>query len=289
MKKIKLLEILMVVFMICSISGCSLGKSEYDIVGMEKYDTNEDCSVEDFPFQDSKNAKKMVKLYNKMMGDTDAEFYYVENDNDVFKQNLNGYGQLYYGELKDGRPTGNGILMTEWYLDYVGQDVAMVRGIEYIGGFEKGKKSGYGWNFEVFESMGISRLNYEGEFAKGRFREGTEYWIVNSESENDFSKTEYKVFGDEFIGEINLQRQKVVFKGNIKKGCMYEYDGEYIKTYEGEFFGDMPHGEGVEYYPSGEIKYEGKYKYGKYHGKGILYNEDGSVKYEGKFKNGEVA
>ncbi len=309
MKKINLLEILVVVFMICSISGCSLGKNEYDIVGMEDYDINEVYGMDDFPFQYPKNAKKAINLYNEMMSDSDAEFYYLYEHKDEYKQNVEDEGYLFYGELKDGRPDGMGILMSNIF--YGDEEHARIRNIEYIGNFEAGKKNGYGLSFSCAEYYGTEhRLTYEGEHKKGGFTEGTEYCI---RKETEIYPVEYQEFSNETIKKITLCNHLITCKYSSKEGCFYNYIDEYVKEYDGEIKELLPHGKGTEYYNSGEIKYKGEYKEGKYHGegteyyesgkvkyegeykngvyhgKGTLYNEDGSVKYEGKFKKGNVA
>ena len=178
----------------------------------------------------------------------------------------------YYGEMKNSRPDGFGIIVDH-------------HNIVFGGEFKKGEPCGYGIVFYADDYNKHPKV-YEGDDCSFVSIGGLQRFQVSG---NGFV---YENFGFD-IGEPHI-----LYQGQLEKnerdgsGCEYYNDGSIIGfgplQYDGEFKNDEFSGDGVLYSEDGTVVYEGEFKKDTFHGDGTLYNEDGSVKYEGKFKNGDI-
>ncbi|MGL5712158.1 MAG: hypothetical protein ACRCX2_03995 [Paraclostridium sp.] len=242
MKKIVgvfLLTFIITVFI--SVQGIAYADGKYGEIDFSKQRENMEALISDY------NNGVYEKTYLKLGK-------WLSNE---LKVTLDNTSNIYYGELKDNKPNGLGVLQTNKYI--------------YIGEFKKGKLDGFG-----IVQVGLNY--YEGEFEKGHQKgKGNEF------DNNNFKLNEDFTFSSEipkYSGEWNRDR----YSG---KGTLYNEDGS-IK-YKGKFKKGDYSGEGTLYYSNGNIEYEGKFKKNKYSGKGALYNEDGTIKHKGKFKRGDIA
>lgn len=159
-------------------------------------------------------------------------------------------GVYYYGEIKNNRPSGKGILVNKTNENYP---------YIYVGEFSKGVMSGIG--FEVSEY-------YEGGVPNtiGKYKNGKKNGICLGSSGDTVQDSNYK-------------------KGKMNGNAKQYYKG--VLIYDTNMKNDKMNGKGKAYYQNGNIKYEGNFKNGEYNGKGKLYNENGELIYSGKFKNGD--
>lgn len=191
-------------------------------------------------------------------------------------------GTIYYGDLKDNKPNGIGVIYV------VDSDYGAF--IKYAGYFEKGILQGYGMEFNVpprdtlltlsHKYNGIDsirkKINYI-EF-EGEFEDGMPDGKLNS-----FHRTDYD---DESAGVVKVGKFTAEDNGNIT-GTAKEYiDG--ALEYDGEYKDGNFHGKGKLYFKnSKQIKYDGNFTHGKYDGKGTLYDESGKKIYSGKWNMGD--
>ena len=265
--------------------------------GNEKMDFSEyqngyqlvDLATEEAYLENGKKMSETVsKAYNKLTGDLSVDdFVQLEMKSPLlgknyFSHTINDYDAdyLYFGELKDERPTGYGMLICKnddtWY----------------VGEFEDGNLCGYGMQidgiFITYEGY-IDTINedWEAEIADGE----VVLPLVRHDSDSD--ELWYELYNS--VGQQSATyaiKEMPLYIGEYKDG---EYSGEgtlYYETgavkYEGEFKNGSYHGNGTLYHENGEVAYEGEFKNGKYHGKGTLYYDNGEVKFKGKFKKGDV-
>ncbi len=234
-------------------------------------------------------------------------------------------GYIYYGELKDNKPHGFGVIL-------------MLDGTEYfyIGEFSKGQFEGYGAMFDqsnlgepylVYDSdrdeyiaqeneateiaLYVSNhVTYDGEWKDGeKYGEGNTYLdIIELESSSGELKAvdesywascfypetiytgEYKK--DLYDGDIKLYFQDyLIYDGEMDaglfdgKGTLYNLNSGII--YTGKWDNGLYDKTGTLYYSNGNIQYDGKWNDGLYNGKGTLYDENGNIIYSGKWKNGD--
>ncbi len=217
---------------------------------------------------------------------------------------------MYYGELKDNKPDGEGVLLKNTEIDNIYT-------IRYVGEFKEGTYNGFGLHYDNLEpiegdyvsNLGVEYLSYEGEFKEGRhygrgklyspkinknnYEEAMNNYVdKNSKVIESFEDKLYdKAESDVCISKMPLFPSRFSgygeFKNNVLNGNGTEYYENGNVKYTGEFRKDEYSGDGKLYYENGKIEYEGEFKNSKYDGKGTLYNEDGSVKYKGKWINGE--
>ena len=83
--------------------------------------------------------------------------------------------------------------------------------------------------------------------------------------------------GNRYIGQM---------EGRVKQG-FGRYEMSDGTVYEGEFKGDLPHGEGTISYDDGSSYYTGQFENGLPHGHGTYSFENGDL-YIGSFKKGEI-
>lgn len=229
----------------------------------------------------------------------------------TLKSTLEKSKYMYYGELKDNEPNGEGVLLKSI-------DKDNIYAIRYVGQFKDGTYNGFGLHYDSLDpiiigydlsGMGIEYLSYEGEFKNGRhygrgklylpkinkdnYEEAMDNYVdkngkvIESFEEDIYNKSD----SDSVISKMPLFPSKFSgygeFKNNVLNGNGTEYYSNGNVKYNGEFRNNEYSGDGKLYYENGKIEYEGEFKDSKYNGKGTLYNKDGSIKYKGKWINGE--
>lgn len=265
--------------------------------------------VSEYPYQNKKDAKKLMKTYEKAMKASLTDFIGLEevSEGGIIREREIHYKKTvdvrkaayrYYGKTnKKGEPEGIGILFTAWPTEWE-ESGNNYTSICYIGGFKEGFKNGYGIEYEEMDHYYM--VNYEGEFKKGKYHgEGIEYLYVVSDSYESMAEMRNEIFSRT---EGNALRVAPIclslkcYEGDFKKG---EYDGKgkaywsvdnnkEILTYEGGFEEGKFSGKGISYFNNGNVEYKGKFKNGYYNGKGTLYDKQGNVVHKGKFKNGDT-
>lgn len=301
-----------------SFSEDSFDENDWDdmpITEMASYDENGFNTIIDFPYQNSKQANKLLKLYEKVLKADVDEFVTVEyerksitNSSMQYKQTMSSSTYKYYGEMKNGLPQGQGCVMG--YASSYG----VYMPIE-LGNFKNGQLDGY-----VIKFAG-SRILSEGNYKKGV--EDGDYIEYTNGLNNlaDFAygetnlielygmgsteviEEQYCDFIDErkrsvgsmetlILADTPLMPVYISGTGKYKDGktvgkwMFYFYDGTVRSEIKMDSNGKT--GKATIYYPDGTMQYTGEIKAGEYHGKGTLYREDGSVEYKGKFKNGNI-
>ena len=200
-------------------------------------------------------------------------------------------GGTYTGEVKYGKPHGQG---TAYYPN----------GAQYVGEFKDGERNGQGTHILP------SGSKYIGEWKDGvQHGQGTRYCkdgIIEYEGEWKYGEihgqgTEYYWNGTKYVGEFKDGRRHgqgtryyedgtIEYEGEWKDGVKYGY-GQGTKTwasgdkYVGEFKDGEIHGQGTYTWADGE-KYVGEWKDGERTGQGTFYYASGD-KYVGEFKDGE--
>lgn len=266
-------------------------------------------SVPTYPYQNKKEARKLMKTYEKAMKAPITDFIGVEEVSEGgivsakeihYKKTVDTRkaAYRYFGKTnKAGEPEGIGILFTTWSVEW--QESGNVStSICYIGNFKDGFKDGYG--IEYWEYSGKYLVDYEGEFKKGKYNgEGIDYLSEVSVSYDSITEMREKIYSQTEGNTVKVEPiclSLKYYEGEFKEG---EYDGKgkaywsvvdnkEILTYEGEFEAGTFNGEGTSYFNNGNIQYKGKFKNGYYSGKGTLYDEQGNIVHKGKFKNGDI-
>ena len=175
---------------------------------------------------------------------------------------------LYEGEIKNGKPHGNGKMYYksdnennrvsyegEWENGVISGTGTMIwkNGGKYIGGWINGKKSG---------SATYTLPNKT--VMEGTFQEGKANGPITLNLPN----------GDKYIG---FAKNDSLMRGN---GTYVYEDG---RKYVGDFVWDAEEawgsfsGYGVLYFADGKARYEGEFYEGKQHGKGTIYYSQGKV------------
>jgi len=208
---------------------------------------------------------------NKMSGN--CKFYFKNGD-------------LYEGEIVDGKLTGKG--SRSYRSERFSLGSSLGNG-DYIGDFIEGERTGNGtWSFWWFDKTnGVwkeTTSRYEGQFLNGLFHGQGKYY---------------------YLGELFYEAEYVNGK---KEGQGKQYSNGKL-LYEGEYFNDKRHGSGkyhwtCSYYegqfvngkstygaidysgcPWSELRYEGEFgEYFKRTGAGTLYLRNGD-RFEGNFDN----
>ena len=278
--------------------------------------------------------------------------------NGEIKRTLNdNLHTIYYGQLKDGKPDGIGIITG-------GYDT-------YIGNFKNGTIEGYGFicNRGIYvesEDFGIDKYNYYTvngkviEYYNGAsqalmidygniqfdpsdvyerlnknkysnmtedertlseesaYREYVTYRNPSVRSELDLSepyevddvvmlgnqpnslkrKEYYSIYSENEKGEVVLNKStgcygqlfyEGTYNGNNEKdgeGVVYYPNGNI--HYKGGFVENCFQGYGEEYYENGKLKYKGDFVGSLYSGRGTYYDENGNVIHEGEFFAGDI-
>lgn len=277
--------------------------------------------------------KERYKSKIKKALDDDSEMIAVEvsGDEKVRYSATVGSSDFYYvGKLKNNVPDGWGKIVrvvTAYESEYEGHLIAnidtigwgwsedeLVPLLVYVGEFEDGYYSGYGWKYaDHFESK--ERYVREIGYDYARYSDDImENILMNCnpiEYMGEFKKSLYDgegiliSYGAREIPYYMTDEEQMDLLGVVADKEIEFYVGEFIKNtlrgeakhyllgkllYEGEYRDWNYDGTGTLYYlGTTKKKYEGEWKNDKYHGKGTLYNEDGSVKYKGKWTMGDYA
>lgn len=221
----------------------------------------------------------------------------------------------YYGEVKNNRPDGTGILASG-QIDKV-EGCAFAMGLIYAGGFKKGLLSGYGVKFcngnssngavnvqaawplirdgyikqadtDLLEVYLSSFVTEEGTWKKGKLSgDANEFFFSYSMSSgyNDLFRPCPEGYWANECTPITLVQH---YKGKKVTGDFLRYEGSAL-AFDGHLKKGLRSGEGTSYYANGQVKYHGNWKNDLYNGKGTLYDEDGSVIYSGKWEKGDYA
>lgn len=208
----------------------------------------------------------------------------------------------YFGQLKDNRPNGYGLLMKTY-----GSGAVM---IHYIGSFKEGHYHGYGLMFngseeliysisgstgwaygsqelQEFSSTWINHVKYEGKFKKGAMTGKGNYFENNLEMM--FAAPFYESNGNSKDSVYYYLIQTGDFEDGALNGKGKIYYNGYL-LYSGGFMDDECSGKGKIYYPeSTQVKYEGNFSDSVFSGSGTSYYEDGTVEYQGKWVDGRPA
>lgn len=243
-----------------------------------------------------------------------------------------GSSEFYYvGKLKNNVPDGWGKIIrvaTAYESEYEGRVIAnidttawgwsdedeLVPLLVYVGEFEDGYYSGYGWKYaDHFESeeryvreigydyartsndimenilMNCNPIEYMGEFKKSMY-DGDGILISYGAREVPYYMTDEEQA--ELFGVV-ADREIEFYVGEFKKNALKGEAKHYLLgklLYEGEYDDWSYDGTGTLYYlGTTQKKYVGEWKNDEYHGKGTLYNEDGTIKYKGKWTMGDYA
>lgn len=285
-----------------------MSELSYSLNFIEKqaeYAANYGIELHRFPVEESNLAY--------WIENSDEKLVYVDTDNflgsDQYKITESYEGYLYYGELKDNRPSGYGILLaytenSDYLLSYKERPYAL----RYVGEFSGGQFDGFGllftesetgrnflsdlrpYNIETKENLDLyfawaNYVEYFGEFSDG-YKDG---------KGNSF------VLADFYIGlygkaleEIDIEHPSFSidvgrYKNDELNGSNKQYVGGYL-LYDGECKEGKYDGYGILYHYGTNIpQYEGDFKNGMRHGTGTSYTETGEVVYEGKWKNDDYA
>lgn len=235
--------------------------------------------VTDFPYNNSKEADKLIKFYQKVLEADKSEFVNIEygrksitNGSKQYKPTTKQFEYKYYGGLKDGLPSGQGLV-----LEYISNYGCFFPSV--LGNFKEGQLDGYAITFTN---------DYFGVYSEGNYKQG----VKNGDYIGYGSKIvilDLSIYESEVLDEYDRYIRERVSNGRSNDDIIFldiPIMPNYISS-EGKYKDDEMVKDWTLYYPDGTVKYKGKMKDGVYHGKGILYREDGSVKYKGKFKNGE--
>lgn len=162
-------------------------------------------------------------------------FYNEDNDKDRVS---------YEGAWEEGLPTGEGIMVWK-------------SGQKYVGGWLKDKRSGWGTSYFA------SGIKVEGTSVDGKWKGKVNIYDL------DGNRCEMIAESDDFVNG---------------KGTIYYTDG---RKYVGDCLNAKPHGTGVLYYADGTSRYEGPFQNGAQHGRGTVYTPDSKM--TGKWTNGVLA
>ncbi|WP_405117838.1 hypothetical protein MHB43_20165 [Paenibacillus sp. FSL H8-0317] len=271
--------------------------------------------------KDRFSEAKVSKITNgeRMFLKSENKYWNLFGD-PYYKRTLEYENYIYYGETRDSKPHGEGVLYTYSYSNFLNKVMVPL----YIGDFKDGMFNGYGTEFmlaseyynDVFgyygglDEYGLVFPVYEGYFKNGKYHgEGIlslideksstdepsnllKYYKVNKLAIESFEKKFEKSEELYYFPDMPILKTSVRDIGEFKDGKLNgdgkQYNGQGVLMYEGELKKDRYHGEGKLYFNNGNIKYEGDFKSNQFHGKGTLYNSDGTIKYKGKFASGDI-
>ena len=234
-----------------------------------------------------------------------------------FTKFVDQYGNVYIGQIKNGKKNGYGTLKVPndcTYRGYFNDDkyegygtIECNNGCRYTGEFKNGKKNGYGtlkvpkrytyhgyFNDDKYEGYGTIEYNdgckYIGEFKNDKANGyGILYRSDGSECSGIFC--DYQL--DKPIKSTNftkvVDQYNNVYIGQIKNGKKNGYGTLKVPnycTYHGYFNDDKYEGHGAIEYNDG-WEHVGKFKNGKAEGYGIVYHSDGR-EYSGNFCNHQL-
>lgn len=260
-------------------------------------------TIAEFPYQNTKKADKLLKVFQEAKKADPENFINIEvsskglfDTSDQYKQTLGAGDFLYYGDMKDGKPDGKGVLLE--YASVLNATIPVL-----LGEFKDGQLDGY---VIRISALTVPEVASEGFYSKGE-RDGdyTGYsdGLMNREYLNcypgildafeEYLRGElYNAGYDEIVWDVPLMPVYVQEQGTYNKGKItgkwtgYFYDGTVAAEIKMDRNGKT--GKGKIYYSNGQVKYDGELRNMQYDGKGALYREDGSLEYKGKFKNGQI-
>lgn len=216
----------------------------------------------------------MDKVHTIFDGHKNDTVTYLKETKKTFKSpyfEMTQYDEnaYYLGEIKNNKPSGEGILF-----DYdFGSDSDLP--YIYVGEFKNGVFDGIGFELNEFG-------NGEFSFSIGEYKNGVANGLLLTYQygNRDGNPSQHENYTDQLT---DTEYSKGVEKGQRKTYI----DGiliDDVSVKDGKF-----NGKGKIYYSNGQLYYEGHFKDGAFDGKGTMYNEDGSVKYSGQFKAGDYS
>lgn len=206
---------------------------------------------------------------------------------------LNSRGlPVYYGEIKNGKKDGTGILYNEdgsvlYKGDFLKDDfngkgsLYTADGLVISGDFSSGMVSGKA----IKSTLGGEPI-YSGEWEKNNFHGKGKLFTSKGYCYEGVFKN-----GNP-IGEFKLidTQGNTVYKGEMKDGLKdghgISFDSNGNKQYEGEWTNDKQSGYG-EIFANGKLIYSGNFANNAYNGLGISYDESGNRVYNGIWKDGQ--
>lgn len=210
----------------------------------------------------------------------------------------------YYGEIKDNRPDGFGVLADQAVsLD----DLYSVNNLIYAGNFKKGAYDGYGaeFNSDEISTTYASHLINSGWLEQKYEKIAAAYLTAHVVYDGGWKNGKADKKGNSFqFGSLLLTNPiiqdgywggtcyPVVTVTEVKNGLANGKTKSYmcgVLIYDGETKDGFENGEGSSYFVNGQVHYDGQWKNGKYNGQGKLYDEDGTLIYSGKWKNGDYS
>ena len=244
----------------------------------------------------------------------------VTTANDI-AQSDDWFNYYYYGDMKDNRPNGQGIILTKVSPSI---DMALFLPV-YAGNFQNGILDGYGIKFyqdsgiEVEGEFLIDDLgaDFEGIVPEGKvisyyqndINEIAKNGSIPEEDLDYYSHMQYSnrsaVLNYPILQpSVNIEGeyQEEWLTGDIKE-YYYNYqfnlnDQKYHKMensvygplkYEGEMEHDDYSGKGEVFYLNGQTAFKGNLSDGLFDGEGKIYTKDGKLIYKGQFKGGYIA
>jgi len=286
------------------------GNSDYDEISDSAKILNlEDVQkclfpISEYPYQNTKKAKKLMKTYDAAVKADIEDFVYVEeiSEGGIFTDEKLHYKKTveeskadyrYYGKLnKDNEADGTGILLSmrddDGFNDYASG--SYLAAVYYIGEFDNGYKDGYGIEYNINIKERIFTVKYEGSFKKGNHDgQGAAY-------DRSLITRDYPDVDKWMYWLVNMGGRQ--FDGSLERIDGFDKDSAMIDKDTYDYLFPDVNGNGLITYPiiASYISYEGGYKDGIPDGKGAEYSEswnneqEGTVNYksyEGKFKNGK--
>jgi hypothetical protein len=199
-------------------------------------------------------------------------------------EKINYYGHEYSGDLKDGKPHGEGEIIHNDGSTFVGswEEGKMVygtltfsNGVKYIGEFMDGYRNGQGTMTWPNGDSYVGEWHENNRHGKGTYiRKG--YWKYEGNFDygvKDGHGALTLEFGDSYVGEFSIDDM-------TGEGTYYWANGD---SYVGEVIKGVPNGKGTMTWANGD-SYVGEWKNNKFHGMGVLNDRFGQ--YEGLFENG---
>lgn len=287
--KIKKIVVCIVILCLCTFVGCGIKglMQPSDMEDVNRELRKQVYDILNFPYYYD-DSEKILEFYKEVIaGDIDEYCFLTQAVfSSQYKRTVDSLERtyLYFGKLKDEKPTGIGVIFE--YDNFYYYPIV-------IGNFEDGYVSGYALCFEDLLLIN----GYEGEYHKGEATgEGVQYtycWIHLNE-ENTFSKENFledkEVYGYRMITDVVMPLNELTYHGEVKDGKPHGYGRTYDCEGKIRFDGTWKKGEkkeGIDYL-NGQVLYKGQYKNGLYHGKGTLFDSEGNVEYKGEFRNGDI-
>ena len=231
--------------------------------GLRNGKGKEYCYVKSIEFEGEYfNDKKWnYKTYDKEKN----IIYEIKNGKGYFKENDYYEGLLYEGEYLYGERNGKGKLI---YYDN--------KTTKFVGEFLKGKKNGYG--IEYNRHM---KFDFVGQYLYNHKLKGKLYMNNILEYEGEF------LFNKKWSGKGYDEKGEIIYELKNGAGTVKEYDTyNCVLLFEGEYLNGKKQGKGKEYHHnSGILKFEGEYINGFKNGRGREFNYFGKLTFDGEFLN----